>query len=130
MSCYVPAGRWTRYLTGEVVEGPGWVRETHDFFSVPLLVRPGAVIPVGARQDRPDYDYRDGVTLRLFSPAEGRTAVVVPGPAGADTVFTVVREGAEIRVGRSGEALPWRVQLGTAITDLAADQDSCTLTLG
>ncbi|GAA4601957.1 alpha-D-xyloside xylohydrolase [Actinoplanes octamycinicus] len=130
VSCYVPAGRWTRYLTGEVVEGPGWVRETHDFFSVPLLVRPGAVIPVGARQDRPDYDYRDGVTLRLFSPAEGRTAVVVPGPAGADTVFTVVREGAEIRVGRSGEALPWRVQLGTAITDLAADQDSCTLTLG
>ena len=33
---YLPAGRWTRLLTGEVVEGPGWVRETHGFASVPL----------------------------------------------------------------------------------------------
>ncbi|KUL33377.1 alpha-xylosidase [Actinoplanes awajinensis] len=127
---YVPAGSWTHYLTGEVVQGPGWVRETHGFDSVPLLVRPGAVIPVGARQDRPDYDYRDGVTLRLFSPAEGRTAVVVPGPSGADTVFTVVRDGDEVRIGRSGEALRWSVQLGDAVTEVAADQDSCTLTLG
>ncbi|WIM98817.1 alpha-xylosidase [Actinoplanes oblitus] len=130
VSYYVPAGRWTHYLTGEVVEGPGWVRETHGFDSVPLLVRPGAVIPVGARQDRPDYDYRDGVTLRLFDPSFDRTAVVVPGPAGADTVFTVVRAGDEVRVGRSGEALPWRVRLGDEVTELAADQDGCTLTLG
>ncbi|AEV83328.1 alpha-glucosidase [Actinoplanes sp. SE50] len=127
---YVPAGRWTHYLTGEIVEGPGWVRETHDFFSVPLLVRPGAVIPVGARHDRPDYDYRDGVTLRLCEPPADRVAVVVPGPSGADTVFTVAREGDEIRIGRSGDALPWRVQLGSGITELRADQDSCTLALG
>ncbi|GLW34140.1 alpha-xylosidase [Actinoplanes regularis] len=129
VSYYVPAGRWTHYLSGEVVEGPGWVRETHDFSSVPLLVRPGAVIPVGARQDRPDYDYRDGITLRLFEPAPGRTAVIVPGPSGADTVFTVERDGTEIRIGRAGDALPWRVQLGTGVIELAADQDSCTLTL-
>jgi alpha-D-xyloside xylohydrolase len=129
VSYYVPAGRWTHYLTGSVVEGPGWVRETHSFDSVPLLVRPGAVVPVGARQDRPDYDYRNGVTLRLFEPAEGRTAVVVPGPAGADSVFTVVREGSEIRIGRAGDALPWRVQFGDDVTDMAADQDSCTLAL-
>ncbi|MFC7533766.1 alpha-xylosidase [Actinoplanes sp. GCM10030250] len=130
VSYYVPAGRWTKYLTGESVEGPAWIRETHGFDSVPLLVRPGAVIPVGARQDKPDYDYRDGVTLRLFEPAEGRTAVVVPGPAGSDSVFTVVREGSTVRIGRSGEALPWRVQVGSEITGLSADQDSCALTLG
>ncbi|MEV6305927.1 alpha-xylosidase [Actinoplanes sp. NPDC051861] len=130
VSFYVPAGRWTHYLTGQVVEGPAWVRETHGFDSVPLLVRPGAVIPVGARQDRPDYDYRDGVTLRLFEPAEGRTAVVVPGPSGSDTVFTVTREGAEIRVGRAGDPLPWRVRVGDEVTELTADQDSCTLTAG
>jgi alpha-D-xyloside xylohydrolase len=130
VSYYVPAGRWTRYLTGEIVEGPGWVHETHGFDSAPLLVREGAVIPVGARQDRPDYDYRDGVTLRLFELGEGRTAVVVPGPSGSDTVFTVTRAGSEIRVGRAGESLPWAVQLGDAVTEVPADQDSCTLTLG
>ena len=133
VSFYVPAGRWTRYqpVSGlaETVEGPGWVRETHGFDSAPLLVRPGAVIPVGARHDRPDYDYRDGVTLRLFQPAPGRTTVVVPGPSGADTVFTVSREGSQVVVGRMGDALPWQVQVGDQVTSLSADEDSCTLTL-
>ncbi|MEU4688726.1 alpha-xylosidase [Actinoplanes sp. NPDC023714] len=127
---YVPAGRWTHYLTGEVVEGPGWVRETHGFDSVPLLVRPGAVIPVGARTDRPDYDYRDGVTLRLFeNPAPG-TTIRVPGPAGETTTFTVARDDATLTVTRSGDALPWKVQRGAEVTEMAADQESCTLTLG
>ncbi|WP_229075549.1 alpha-xylosidase [Actinoplanes sp. DH11] len=125
---YVPAGRWTHYLTGETVDGPGWVTETHGFDSVPLLVRPGAVIPVGARQDRPDYDYRDGVTLRLFAPA-GRTAVRVPGPGGDVTVFTVDAGGDAVTIVRDGAALPWNVQLGDAVTALGAGDDSCTLTV-
>ena len=51
-------------LTGELITGPRWVRETHGFDSLPLLVRPGAVIPVGGGDDRPDYDWADGVELR------------------------------------------------------------------
>ncbi len=123
---YVPAGSWTRFGTTEVLEGPGWVTETHGFDSVPLLVRPGAVIPLGARTDRPDYDYRDGVTLRLHALGDGSsTEVVVPGPAGEDTVFTVARDGAEIRIARSGAALPWRVEVaGGVAADLAAADDS------
>ncbi|GLY04203.1 alpha-xylosidase [Actinoplanes sp. NBRC 101535] len=127
---YVPAGRWTRYRTGEIVEGPGWVTETHGFDSVPLLVRPGAVIPVGARRDRPDYDFRDGVTLRLFADLADSTTVRVPGlEAGTESVFTVVRDGAEIRVTRAGDALPWRVEAGDTVVEIAADQDTATLTL-
>ena len=41
--------------------------------SVPLLVRPGAVIPVGAVDDRPEYDWSDNVELRWFAPTEGQT---------------------------------------------------------
>jgi alpha-D-xyloside xylohydrolase len=79
---YVPAGRWTRWSTGETVEGPRWVRETHGFDSVPLLVRPGAVIPEGARHDRPDYDYADGVTLRLYQPGPDEVEVEIPSLTG------------------------------------------------
>jgi alpha-D-xyloside xylohydrolase len=126
VSFYVPAGRWTRFGTTEVLDGPGWVTETHPFDSVPLLVREGAVIPLGARTDRPDYDYRDGVTLRLHTPVEGATTeVVVPGPAGEDTVFTVARDGDEIRVSRSGAALPWRVEVaGGGTAELAAQDEN------
>ena len=114
---YVPAGRWNRFGTDEIVEGPGWVTETHGFDSVPLLVRPGAVIAIGARTDRPDYDWADGVTLRLHEVAAGDTVVRV----GAGT-FTVTRDGDAIRVHRDGAALPWRVEIvGGASGDVAAD---------
>jgi len=39
---YLPAGRWTNLITGAVVEGPGWKRESHGFLSLPLMVREGA----------------------------------------------------------------------------------------
>ncbi|MCM4077832.1 alpha-xylosidase [Paractinoplanes hotanensis] len=120
VSYYVPAGRWTSFLTGEVVEGPGWVHETHGFGSVPLLVRPGAVIPIGNRTDRPDYDYADGVTLRVFEPAEGSTSVRV-----GESTFTVTRDDTAIRVERSGPSLPWRVEIaGGASADLGAGEAS------
>jgi len=118
VSYYVPAGRWTRFGTREVVEGPAWVRETHGFDSVPLLVRPGAVLPVGNRTDRPDYDYLDGITLQLYEPAEGATTVAV-----GDTTFTVTRDGATVRVERDGAALPWRVELAGTLAELAAGDD-------
>ncbi|GID33299.1 alpha-xylosidase [Paractinoplanes brasiliensis] len=115
---YVPAGLWTRFTTGEVVEGPRWMRETHGFDSVPLLVRPGAVLPIGNRTDRPDYDYADGVTLRLFDPAEGATTVRV-----GESVFTVTRDGTAVRVDRDGPELPWRVEIvGGGSADLAAGE--------
>ena len=55
-----------------MVEGPRWLRETHDFMSLPLLVRPNSVIPVGSRTDRPDYDYTDGLTLQVYQLEDGR----------------------------------------------------------
>jgi alpha-D-xyloside xylohydrolase len=122
---YVPAGRWTRFGTDEVVEGPGWVRERHGFDSVPLLVRPGAVLPIGNRVDRPDYDYRDGVTLRVHEPAEGVTVVRV-----GESTFTVTRDGTALLVERSGAGLPWRVEVvGGDAADLTATDDECRLSV-
>ncbi|GIF21873.1 alpha-D-xyloside xylohydrolase [Actinoplanes tereljensis] len=114
---YVPAGKWTRFENGEIVEGPGWVTETHGFDSAPLLVRPGAILAIGNRTDRPDYDHADGVTLRLFDPAEGSTTVYV-----GTSTFTVTRDGPAIRVDRDGPARSWRVEVeGGPSADLAAD---------
>jgi alpha-D-xyloside xylohydrolase len=79
---YVPAGTWTSVLTGAELVGPGWVTEKHDVDSLPLLARPGAVVPFGAVDDRPDYAWADGVELRLFAPSEGQVSRVrVPPPS-------------------------------------------------
>jgi alpha-D-xyloside xylohydrolase len=48
-------------LSGKHSEAGRWVRETHDYLSLPLLARANAVIPVGANEQQPDYDYADGV---------------------------------------------------------------------
>ena len=112
-SYYVPAGRWTDFSSGATVDGPTWVHENHGFDSVPLLVRPGSVLAVGARDDRPDYDYADGVTLRIYQLADGqRVSTSVPAMSGEQAAeFSVVRDGDVIRVDRAGSPAPWQVLL-------------------
>jgi alpha-D-xyloside xylohydrolase len=101
---YVPAGPWTSFLTGEQVTGPRWVTERHGFLSVPLLARPGAVIPVGAVDDRPDYDYADGVTLRLYEIPDGARVTTVV----AEREYVTTRVGNVIRVEGAAEG-DWQV---------------------
>jgi alpha-D-xyloside xylohydrolase len=109
---YVPAGRWTHYLSGETITGPGWRRETHDFFSLPLLVRPDTVLAVGSESRKPDYDYSDGVTFEIYELENGAVTVKVPDLKG-QTALTArfVREGNEISVRTEGAAENWRVLL-------------------
>ncbi len=93
---YLPAGRWTNWWTGEVVASTGaWRTEQHGFETVPLYVREGAVLPLGARTDRPDYDYLDGLTVRVHPGAADGAGVTVTRPDGASARFTV--DGGEVR---------------------------------
>ncbi|MHC3814429.1 alpha-xylosidase [Streptomyces sp. NBC_00341] len=108
---YVPEGTWTSLLTGETVTGPVWRHETHGFDSLPVLVRPGAVLPWGAEDQRPDGDWLDGLTLRAYGPVAAADAVVtVPDLTGAvAATFRVVRDGAALSVTAEGSDRPFRV---------------------
>ncbi|MCR6689301.1 alpha-xylosidase [Cellulomonas sp.] len=110
---YVPAGTWTSLLTGEQVTGPRWVHEEHGFSSLPLYVRPGTVLAFGAREDRPDTDWADGLTLRLFDLPDGFSGTTrVPSSAGgAPAYFEVTRAGDQVRVVASGTTAPWSVRV-------------------
>lgn len=88
---YLPPGPWTHLLSGEVVEGGAWRRERHGFDTLPIYVRPGAVIPWGARSDRPDYDYLDGLELRVFPGGSGIADVTITAPDGRSQRFEVDR---------------------------------------
>ncbi|BDZ46140.1 alpha-xylosidase [Naasia aerilata] len=87
---YLPQGGWTSFLTGARVEQGGWRREHHAFDSLPLYVPDGSVIPVGAVTTRPDYDYLEGLNLRVFpGPGSGSRTVRVTRPDGSDSSFEV-----------------------------------------
>lgn len=85
---YLPEGGWTHLLTGERVTGGSWRRERHAFTSLPIYVRDGTVLPWGARVDRPDYDYHDGLQLRVFAGGTGTAAVTVTNPDGRTETYT------------------------------------------
>ncbi len=110
---YVPAGKWTNLLSGDVVEGPCWVRETHDVMSLPLLVRPNSVISIGSRNDKPDYDYSKGVSLQVYQLEDGKTtSVEIPDLEGKiETTFEVSRKGNDIHVQRRGPEKEWNLAL-------------------
>ncbi|MFF3379742.1 alpha-xylosidase [Streptomyces sp. NPDC002680] len=126
VSYYVPEGEWTHFLTGRTVTGPRWVKERHGFDSVPLLVRPGAVIPVGAVDDRPDYPYADGVTLHAYGLERGAQVTVPVG----DLTFTVVREGDTLRASCGDPSAPWGLVAGGREVRARAGTGFLTVELG
>ncbi|MFI1963277.1 alpha-xylosidase [Streptomyces pathocidini] len=125
---YVPDGTWTHLLSGEEVRGPGWRREHHGFDSLPLLARPGSVIPFGASDDGAEYVWADGVTLRVHALADGGSVVTrVPvGPGSGDAaVFRTRREGDVVTVEAEGAPGPWKVLLvGVTESDLTDSPES------
>ncbi|MFD4646761.1 alpha-xylosidase [Streptomyces sp. NPDC058441] len=109
---YLPEGTWTRLLTGERVEGGRWLRETHGFDSLPLFVRPGAVVPLGADDGRPDGDWTNGVTL-LVAPGARDVTVTVPDHDGSPAAAYRVRRDAvdgAVTVEVEGTELPYEVR--------------------
>ncbi|MBN2508804.1 MAG: alpha-xylosidase [Spirochaetales bacterium] len=65
---YLPEGTWTHILSGKSYTGPGWYSETFDYLSLPVLARPGAVIPMGRNKDAPVYDYTVETDIHLYQP--------------------------------------------------------------
>ena len=76
---YIPEGKWYGYLDGKIRDGGKYVTETHDFMSVPLLVRENSVIITGADDIRPDYDWNEEFTINV-SGVTSKVRVDIPDP--------------------------------------------------
>ncbi len=88
---YLPEGTWTSLLTGEVKEGGKWYKEHYGYMSIPLFVREGSIVAVGACDTDAVYDYADGVDYKVYALAEGKDArtVVYNTENEADSEITV-----------------------------------------
>lgn len=97
---YLPEGTWYNLITGAEVSGGKWQKETHDYHSLPLMIRPSTVVALGNNDQKPDYDYADGVTLLVSAFAEGAEAKTEIPDLKGETVMTVTakRVGDEIHL--------------------------------
>ncbi len=74
---YLPGeGYWTDFFTGERKAGGKWYTGKYGYCEIPLYVRPNTILPIGVREDDPDYDYAEQVTLRIYELTEEASIVV------------------------------------------------------
>jgi alpha-D-xyloside xylohydrolase len=110
---YLPAGKWTNFLSGAKVEGGRWIQEKHGYLSVPLFVRPNSIIAVGNVDNKPDYDYADGVTFHIFELIDGiKTSTSICNPGGIKVMdISAKLSGKEITIEATASAKPWQILL-------------------
>ena len=82
------------------MSGGKWQKETHDYHSLPLMIRPNTVLALGNNDQKPDYDYADGVSLLVSAFDEGAEAKTEIPDLKGETVMTVTakRVGDEIHL--------------------------------
>jgi alpha-D-xyloside xylohydrolase len=115
---YLPEGQWANFFTDQMVTGPRWITEHHGFSSLPLLVRPGTLLALGAEDARPDYDFGAEPTLKLYGLQDGSSAsMTVPMLNGeVDFSVSVKRVGDVLMLERTGNPRPYSLQVaGTAV---------------
>lgn len=110
---YVPAGKWTNFLTDEIVEGGRWIREHHGYLSIPMLVRPNSLVATGKVESVPDYDYADGVTLSAYQLEEGKVATteVINEQEEKELEVSVLKQNGQITISYKGVGKPWNMIL-------------------
>jgi alpha-D-xyloside xylohydrolase len=110
---YLPPGEWIHVLTGRVEAGGRVLRERIGFSEIPLYQRADTVVPFGAVDDRPDYDYAEGVELRAHALAEGSRHEIslVDARGQVVQVFSVSRSEGVVTATTRSEAKPWRMRV-------------------
>lgn len=110
---YLPEGKWFNILTNRTVEGGKWQKETHDYFTMPLLVRPNTILAVGSCDTKPDYEFWDGVTLCLSVFEDGAEACTEITDIRGKIVMTAkaLRIGNTITLHVEGRKDHWKYQL-------------------
>jgi len=112
---YLPPGTWTQVLTGEVVEGPGWRRETHGPLSVPLYARPQSLVAFTSETGRPDADWTKTLTVKAFGLSEGAAQTVIVDGRGVPVGQVVVTlRGGQLEVTAPQAVLPLTLEVGGA----------------
>lgn len=111
-SFYLPKGTWTDFFTGEVAEGGVWVEKKYDYLHLPLMVRENSIVAIGACDDKPDYDYANGVELRVYALEDGKecSSVVYDMAQKEDLTVSVVKNGTSIRIQAKGDK-PYTIRL-------------------
>lgn len=69
---YLPKGTWTNILTNKTYVGPIWVKENHDYTTLPLLARENTILVTSKQLKSADHTYLEDVSICLYEIQEGQ----------------------------------------------------------
>lgn len=113
-SFYLPQGTWTDFFTGEEMPGGVWIEKTYDYLHLPLMVRENSIVALGSCDDKPDYDYADGVELRVYALADNQecSTVVYDMQQKADLQVSITKSADTITIkAENAGGKPYTVRL-------------------
>jgi len=126
---YIPKGDWYGLLDGKIRTGPGYVKETHDFNSLPVLLRPGSAIVMGLEEGRPDYAWAEKFRL-VINPALGmEKEILIPdheklGETALTISVFVDNESVKVKVEKGMAGSDWEVVLaGKKVKSVLFDKE-------
>ncbi|MCX7658633.1 MAG: alpha-xylosidase, partial [Oscillospiraceae bacterium] len=97
---YLPEGTWTNIISGKEIEGGRYIREKHDYFSIPALAKPNSIVAYGDFKGNFEYDYLDGTNFVIYALEDGKTASTTIYDKDANKVFelSATRKGNTIQI--------------------------------
>ncbi|MDQ0207678.1 alpha-xylosidase [Alkalicoccobacillus murimartini] len=110
---YLPEGEWTNLLTNSKVTGERWITESHDYTTLPLMVKENSILAFGHEDTTAAYDFTNEVELHLFALKEGEEArMVLVNEAGEEVGFaTALKSDSSIKVQTEGLSTSYTVVL-------------------
>lgn len=110
---WLPEGRWTHLWHNDEQSGSRWLKQRHDFLSLPVYVRDNTLLALGNNDQKPDYPWHNGTAFQLFNLDDGREAQCDVPMANGCVAFTlhVKREGNKLMVHGEGNAANWTLCL-------------------
>ncbi|MDK2902190.1 MAG: alpha-D-xyloside xylohydrolase [Clostridiales bacterium] len=120
---YLPDGYWTNFISNKVAEGGRWQHEKHSYLSLPLMVRPNSIIPVGSNNQTTDYAYGNGLTLHVFELEDGKAAQTTVYDRDGSLILeaTVLKDGDTVRMHFNGKVNGLSVLLRNVFAVTQAD---------
>lgn len=100
---YLPKGDWYGIIDQKMRTGGGYITEEHDYFSSPVLLRPGSSVfqSKNAINDSVVYDWGKDVRLLVNWVQGMRTTAKIAdheSPCGFKTVIDISSEGDQLKV--------------------------------
>ncbi|UTJ47541.1 alpha-xylosidase [Atlantibacter subterranea] len=110
---WLPEGRWTHLWHNDEQSGSRWLKQRHDFLSLPVYVRDNTLLALGNNDLKPDYPWHNGTAFQLFNLDDGREAQCDVPTANGCVAFTlhVKRDGNKLMVHGEGNATNWTLCL-------------------